>query len=68
MQAATNAGVCPIIDLHNYGRWNSGVIGVDGPSNDVFARVWGLLATKYMNNRLCLVRTLASTVANFQSS
>lgn len=23
-----------ILDLHNYARWNSGVVGVDGPTNE----------------------------------
>lgn len=50
VKAVTDAGAYAIIDIHNYGRWNSGVIGVDGPSNDDFARLWSLLAAKYANN------------------
>jgi hypothetical protein len=46
----TRRGAYAIIDLHNYGRWNSGVVGADGPSNDAFARLWALLAKKYANN------------------
>lgn len=50
VQAVTSTGAYAIIDIHNYGRWNSGVIGVDGPSNDDFARLWSLLAAKYADN------------------
>lgn len=50
VQAVTAKGAYAIIDIHNYGRWNSGVIGVDGPSNADFARLWSLLAAKYADN------------------
>lgn len=50
VQGVTSRGAYAIIDIHNYGRWNSGVIGVDGPSNAAFASLWSLLAKKYANN------------------
>ncbi|GAP84641.2 putative glycoside hydrolase family 5 protein [Rosellinia necatrix] len=33
--------------IHNYARWNGGIIGQGGPSNDQFASLWSQLATKY---------------------
>lgn len=50
VQETLAQGAYAIIDIHNYGRWNSGVIGVDGPSNADFASLWTLLAKKYANN------------------
>ncbi|KAI9687979.1 MAG: Endoglucanase EG-II [Bogoriella megaspora] len=40
------ASLC-IIDIHNYARWNGGIIGQGGPTNAQFASVWSQLATKY---------------------
>ncbi|RFU35718.1 hypothetical protein B7463_g556, partial [Scytalidium lignicola] len=40
------AALC-IIDIHNYARWNGGIIGQGGPTNDQFASIWSQLATKY---------------------
>jgi endoglucanase len=42
-------GQC-IIDIHNYARWNGGVIGQGGPTNDQFISLWTQLATKYASN------------------
>lgn len=61
MQAVTSKGAYAIIDIHNYGRWNSGVIGVDGPSNADFARLWSLLAAKYANNDKVMFGELPTT-------
>ena len=51
-QAALKASTAPyvILDLHNYGRWNSGVVGADGPTSAQFASLWGSLAKKYASN------------------
>ncbi|BEI98391.1 hypothetical protein CcaverHIS631_0306900 [Cutaneotrichosporon cavernicola] len=50
VQDVTSRGAYAIIDIHNYGRWNSGIIGADGPSNMAFASLWSLLAKKYADN------------------
>ena len=33
--------------LADYGRWNSGVVGADGPTTAQFAALWSSLAKKY---------------------
>jgi aryl-phospho-beta-D-glucosidase BglC (GH1 family) len=40
-------GAYCILDIHNYARWNGGIVGQGGPSNSDFATFWGLLAAKY---------------------
>jgi hypothetical protein len=45
----TNTGAYAIIDIHNYARWESGVVGTD-VSGQYFANLWSLLAAKYKNN------------------
>ncbi|OBZ79926.1 Large subunit GTPase 1 [Grifola frondosa] len=52
VQAALSSGpdVFVIIDLHNYARWNGGIIGQGGPTNDQFASIWTQLAAKYGTN------------------
>lgn len=52
IQATLKASTAPyvILDLHNYGRWNSGVVGKDGPTSTQFAALWGALAKKYASN------------------
>ncbi|KAI9682466.1 MAG: Endoglucanase EG-II [Trizodia sp. TS-e1964] len=47
LQACLGTGALCIIDIHNYARWNGGVIGQGGPSNDQFVSLWTQLATKY---------------------
>lgn len=42
----TGAAIC-LLDLHNYARWNGGIIGQGGPTNAQFASVWSQLAAKY---------------------
>jgi len=44
---ALNTGAYVIIDLHNYARWNGGVINQGGPTNAQFASVWSQLASHY---------------------
>ena len=47
MQACLATGAHCIIDLHNYARWDGGIIGQGGPSNDDFVSVWYQLAQVY---------------------
>lgn len=51
VQGCLNSGasLC-ILDIHNYARWNGGIIGQGGPSNAQLADVWKQLATKYGKN------------------
>jgi len=42
----TGAALC-IVDVHNYARWNSGIIGQGGPTNAQFTNLWMQLAQKY---------------------
>ncbi|THV48547.1 hypothetical protein BGAL_0241g00040 [Botrytis galanthina] len=39
-----------IIDIHNYARWNGGIIGQGGPTDAQFASLWTQLAAKYKSN------------------
>nr|ABP02069.1 carboxymethylcellulase [Cryptococcus sp. S-2] len=50
VQAVISKGAYAIIDVHNYARWNGAIIGQGGPSNQDFANLWTLLATKYKND------------------
>jgi len=45
---ASGAALC-LIDVHNYARWNGGIIGQGGPTNAQFASLWTLLANQYKN-------------------
>jgi endoglucanase len=36
-----------MIDIHNFARWNGGIIGQGGPTDDQFVALWTQLATKY---------------------
>lgn len=47
VQGCLNTGAQCIIDIHNYARWNGGIIGQGGPSNDQFVSLWRQLASKY---------------------
>ncbi|EPS38995.1 hypothetical protein H072_7244 [Dactylellina haptotyla CBS 200.50] len=47
VQGCLNTGAMCIIDVHNYARWNGGVIGQGGPSDDQFVSLWTQLAKKY---------------------
>lgn len=46
---ASGAALCEI-DIHNYARWNGGIIGQGGPTNAQFASLWSQLAAKYKGN------------------
>ncbi|KAL1951468.1 hypothetical protein VTO73DRAFT_617 [Trametes versicolor] len=52
VQAALNSGsnVHVIVDLHNYARWNGGIIAQGGPTNEEYASIWTHLAAKYGSN------------------
>lgn len=39
-----------MIDIHNFARWNGGIIGQGGPTDDQFVSLWQQLATKYAGN------------------
>ncbi|KAN0088056.1 glycoside hydrolase family 5 protein [Tylopilus felleus] len=47
VQACLGTGAYCIIDIHNYARFNGGVIGQGGPSNVIFASLWTSLAIQY---------------------
>ncbi|KAH8668931.1 glycoside hydrolase superfamily [Xylariales sp. PMI_506] len=49
VQGCLGTGAYCIIDIHNYARWNSEIIGQGGPTNDEFASLWSQLATTYAN-------------------
>lgn len=47
VQACLATGASCIVDIHNYARWNGGIIGQGGPTNAQFTSLWTQLATKY---------------------
>ena len=47
VQGCLDTGAYCIIDIHNYARWNGGIIGQGGPTNAQFANLWGEIASKY---------------------
>ncbi|KAJ6540843.1 carbohydrate-binding module family 1 protein/Glycoside hydrolase family 5 protein [Mycena vulgaris] len=49
IQTCLATGAYCIIDIHNYARWNKGIIGQGGPTNAQFAATWSELATAYKN-------------------
>ncbi|KAG4426516.1 Endoglucanase EG-II [Cadophora malorum] len=44
---SSSATTLCIIDIHNYARWNGGVIGQGGPTDEQFVSLWTQLAAKY---------------------
>jgi endoglucanase len=50
MQACLKTGAYCVIDIHNFARWNGGIIGQGGPTDAQFADLWTQLATKYASN------------------
>jgi endoglucanase len=40
-------GVKCIVDIHNYARFQGGIIGQGGPSTAMFAQLWANIASKY---------------------
>jgi aryl-phospho-beta-D-glucosidase BglC (GH1 family) len=51
VQGCLNSGaaLC-ILDIHNYARWNGGIVGQGGPTNAQLVNVWKQLAVKYGKN------------------
>ena len=47
VQGCLKTGAHCIIDIHNYARWNGGIIGQGGPTNAEFTSLWSQLAKKY---------------------
>lgn len=48
VQACLATGASCIIDIHNYARWNGGIIGhAGGPTNAQFVSLWTQLAARY---------------------
>jgi endoglucanase len=47
MQACLETGTYCAIDIHNFARFNGGIIGQGGPTDAQFAALWTSLATKY---------------------
>lgn len=47
VQACLSTGAWCIIDIHNYARWDRGIIGQGGPTDEEFAETWTTIAAKY---------------------
>ena len=47
VQACLSTGAYCMIDVHNFARFNGGIIGQGGPSDDMFVAIWAALAKKY---------------------
>lgn len=47
VQACLVTGGWCIVDVHNYARWDGGIIGQGGPENRHFASLWRQLAENY---------------------
>ncbi|KAI0181129.1 glycoside hydrolase family 5 protein [Hypoxylon sp. FL1284] len=50
VQACLDTGANCMIDIHNFARWNGGIIGQGGPTDDQFVSLWKQLATKYADS------------------
>ncbi|KJA16683.1 glycoside hydrolase family 5 protein [Hypholoma sublateritium FD-334 SS-4] len=50
VNACLGTGAFCIVDVHNYARFNGEIIGQGGPTNDVFAELWGNIATQFASN------------------
>ncbi|CAK7211567.1 hypothetical protein SBRCBS47491_001168 [Sporothrix bragantina] len=47
VQACLSTGAYCMIDVHNFARFNGGIVGQGGPSDDMFVAIWVALAKKY---------------------
>ncbi|EEU38273.1 uncharacterized protein NECHADRAFT_105936 [Fusarium vanettenii 77-13-4] len=47
MQICLDTGAYCMIDVHNFARYDGGIIGQGGPSDEAFADLWSQLAQKY---------------------
>jgi endoglucanase len=52
VQGCLATGAYCVIDIHNFARWNGGIIGQSptGPTDTQFADLWTQIATKYAGN------------------
>lgn len=50
VQDCLSTGAYCIIDIHNYARWDGGIIGQGGPTNAQFVSLWTQLATYYKSD------------------
>lgn len=50
LTACLSTGASCIIDVHNYARWDKGIIGQGGPTDAQFAQLWSQIATKVASN------------------
>ncbi|KAI3622417.1 glycoside hydrolase family 5 protein [Moniliophthora roreri] len=52
VQAALTSSSSPwvILDVHNYARWNGGIIAQGGPTDEEYASLWSQIAAKYASN------------------
>jgi endoglucanase len=50
MTGCLNTGAYCMIDIHNFARWNGGIIGQGGPTDAQFVDLWTQLATHYADN------------------
>ncbi|OTB08545.1 glycoside hydrolase family 5 protein [Hypoxylon sp. CI-4A] len=50
MENCLATGAHCMIDIHNFARWNGGIIGQGGPTDDEFVSLWSQLASKYADN------------------
>jgi len=50
VNGCTATGASCIVDIHNYARWDGGIIGQGGPTNAQFASLWSQLASHYKGN------------------
>ncbi|KAK6528321.1 Endoglucanase EG-II [Arthrobotrys megalospora] len=51
LQQCLQSGAYCIIDIHNYARWNGGIVGQGGPTDDQLVSLWTQLAQKYANQQ-----------------
>lgn len=50
MQACLATGAYCMIDVHNFARFNGGVVGQGGPPDEMFVAMWVALAEKYADD------------------
>ncbi|WYZ40772.1 hypothetical protein EsH8_IV_001113 [Colletotrichum jinshuiense] len=50
MQKCLATGAYCMLDIHNFARWDGGIIGQGGPADEQFVSLWTQLAQKYKGN------------------
>jgi endoglucanase len=50
MDACLDTGAYCMIDVHNFARYDGGIIGQGGPEDEAFVDLWVSLAKKYVDN------------------